>query len=141
MVDQKLSHADIKHWIHECNRYLFLAKVHSYDSSVRPYIDGDPINYIDKLINVSQIDTEKDNPPMKFLIEVSGKESTAVLAKEISNFEFDLPEGEIFNLKQTFEQISSSDGDDIQLDKIEHAQEILYKLLKSMGSTWISSPI
>ena len=135
-----VSHADVRHWIHECNRYLFLAKVHLDDPSVHPIIDGDPINYIDKLINVSQIDIEEESH-MKFLIDMSEKESTAVLPKEIVNFELDLPNGEISNLKQTFEQISSSTWDDIQLDKIEHAQEILYKLLISVGTAWKSSPI
>lgn len=145
MDDEKInyidvSHADVRHWIHECNRYLFLAKVHLDDPSVHPIIEGDPINYIDKLINVSQIDIEEESQ-MKFLIDRSEKESTAVSPKEIVNFEFDLPNGEISNLRQTFEQISLNVWDDIRLDKIEHAQKILYTLLISVGTAWKSSPI
>lgn len=140
MEKEKISHADVRHWIHECNLYLFLAKVHLDDPSVHPIIDGDPINYIDKLINVSQIDIEEESP-IQFLIDVSVKESTAVSPKEIVNFELDLPTEVISNLRQTFEQISSSAGDDIKLDEIKHAQEILYKLLISVGTPWKSSPI
>ena len=140
--DEKIiRHADINHWIHECNRYLFLAKVHLKNKSIYPIIDGDPINYIDNLINLSQIQSEKNSSNVKFLIENVGEESTVVPVIEVINFKFDLPNNEISNLKQTFEKISSNDWENIHLDKIEYAQKLLYKSLKSMEISWESTPI
>ena len=136
-----IRHADINHWIHECNRYLFLAKVHLKDRSIYPKIDGDPIKYIDNLINLSKIQSEKNSSNMKFLIENVGEESTVVPVIEVINFKFDLPNNEISNLKQTFEKISSNDWENIHLDKIEYAQKLLYKSLKSMEISWESTPI
>ena len=136
-----IRHADINHWIHECNRYLFLAKVHLKYKSIYPIIDGDPINYIDNLINLSQIQSEKSSSNVKFLIENAGEESTVVPVIEVINFKFDLPNNEISNLKQTFEKISSNDWENIHLDKIEYAQKLLYKSLKSMEISWESTPI
>ena len=139
--DEIIRRADINYWIHECNRYLFLAKVHLKDKSIFPKIDGDPINLIDKLIKISQILEEKDSSSIKFLMEKPGDESTAIPVKDIVDFKFDLPKEEMSILKQIFEQISKNDWNNLQLDKIESAQEILCKSLKSMEPFWESTLI
>ena len=136
--EEIIRHADINYWVHECNRYLFLAKVHLKDKSINPLIDGDPINFIDNLINLSQISTEDGSSHKKFLLEKAGEESIVIPVKDIINFKFDLPKDEISILKQTFEQISTDDWDNIKLEKIESAQEILCKSLKSMETFWES---
>ena len=130
-IGSEISINDCTHWIHECNRFLFLAKVHLQEPSVTPQISGDPINYIETIINMSNIRKE-GIPATKLLVQNFGEESTAIDITAEIEFKIDVPTEEVSELKATFEKIHAGNWMDLDRTKIEKSQEILYNLLKSI---------
>lgn len=122
---------DIIHWFHECNRYLFLAKVHLEDPSVEPQIAGDPIHYMETILSFGKTHAEEEMTIHTLLLQEPGEDSTAVLLKDTTEFKFDLSKEEILQLKQMFERISSKNWKEIGKKDIELSQKILCDLLIS----------
>lgn len=107
-IENEIQLVDYIHRIHECNRYLFLAKVHiAGNESVIPKIDGDPISYIETIVNVDNINTKV---PIK--IKLSHKE--------------------IQQLRVIFNRIKNNDWHSLEKNNIEKAQEILLRLLDNV---------
>lgn len=129
--ENEIGSNEITHWIHECNRYLFLAKVHLKDPSVHPQINGDPINYIETILNLGKVSPEEEVTLHKLLLQEPGEESAIVLLKDSIEFKVDITEDKILNLKQIFEKISLEMWKDIELEDIQYSQKILLELLNS----------
>ena len=123
---------DCAYWVHECNRYLFLAKVHiKEDKSVIPKIDGDPLNYIDIIINISNIKTDDISDTHKLVVDRPGEEAAILISREFK-LEIDLSEEDIQYLRKIFSDIVNSNWNDLEIGDIELAQGILYRLLRSI---------
>ncbi len=128
-VENVIGFNDITHWIHECNRYLFLTKIHLIHPSVFPEISGDPINYIETIINLGNVSSEEEASSPKLLLHEPGEEPTIISLKDSIEFKIDLSPEKISYLKQTFKNISSKNWGEINQDNIESSQQILYELL------------
>lgn len=131
VTENEIGSNDITHWIHECNRYLFLAKVHLKEPTVHPQIAGDPVHYIETIFNLGKVSPEEEMTSHKLLLQEPGEESTIVSVKDTTEFKFDLSRDEISQLKQMFEKISSKNWEEIELKDIERSQKILCDLLMS----------
>lgn len=125
---------DCTHWIHETNAFLFLAKVrlNEEDYSLTPQVKGDPISYIDSIINMSNISKEEIPSTQRLLIQKSGEESTIVPISEESKFKLDISYDEIMKLRTTIEKIQTNQWDILNIDEVEYAQKILYQILISI---------
>jgi len=129
--DKIPSSSEIKFWIHECHRYLFLTKIHLEDS-VLPEIEGDPLKYFESIINLSHYSTEEDAYTNKLLFQESGEEPTLISIKDEFEYEFGLDKDEISLTKEIFKKITTNNHKDINIKEIEEIQKILFKLLKSI---------
>jgi hypothetical protein len=124
---------DITHWLHECNRFLFLAKVHlDNHPDVDPICDGDPVSYLETIENLSKVQTNDSGLSQKLLIQDPKKGSALVsLARDI-HITIKVPSDDISDLKSTFISIQQKEWKNLDPDKIENAQEILYKIFHSV---------
>ena len=121
---------DVTFWIYQCNLYLFLAKVYKIKHITKPEINGDALEYIEKLSKITKM-TQKGQGSTKKLL----------LVGPMSNFsnnycEYDLnisfPESELNEISQTIIKINNDDWDDVDVNGIEKSQAILLKILKKI---------
>ncbi len=127
-----ISSSEIKYWVYECHRYLFLTKIHFEDLSALPEINSDPLNYFESILNLSQISTDEKHYTNKLLFQETGEEPTLISIKDKFKFEFGLTDNEISKSKDIFMKISSKNWKSIEMYEIDEIENILCKILKSI---------
>lgn len=128
-----ISLIDCAHWVHECNRYLFLAKVHvAGNGSIIPRIDGDPLNYIETIINISDLKAEVISNANRLATESPERGTSSPYIAVKLPLKTKLSEEEVRHLRQTFGNIRSNDWNALKNDDILWAQAILCRLLEEI---------
>ena len=127
-----ISSNEIKYWVYECHKHLFLTKIHIKDSSDSIEINGNPSNYFESILNLSQISTEEKNYTNKLLFQEMGEEPTLISIKDKFKFKFGLTDGEILRSKEFFKKVSSKNWKTIEMSEIDETEDVLCKMLKSI---------
>ncbi len=127
---ENVSLSDCRYMIHECNRYLFLAKVNcekKIDDKVE--FESDPINYLETLFNLPINHSNEEQEIHSFSESEISSSSEIPLDNSFSDMTLSIEKDEkeiIFNI---FNKIEERNWDEINIQLIEQSQEILYGLL------------
>jgi hypothetical protein len=124
------TYSDITHWIFECNRYLFLAKVHRKDSTVEPEMSGDPVAFVNKLLTSKKMSQNGSN--VQYKLKFQKNQSEEYLFPKVIELPLDISEEDVLALDKTIKNIKLKNWDDLDDDKIIHAQGILLKYLNKI---------
>ncbi len=122
--------SDCSYWIYEMARYLFLAKIYMSENREKPRIDGDPLNYIESIINLSTLNEENTGSAQRCLLMRSDEESLSIPINE--NIKCDLSDINTSELRGTLELIKNNSWDELNMSMIESSEDILYKILKEI---------
>jgi hypothetical protein len=124
------TYSDITHWIFECNRYLFLAKVHRNDSTVEPEISGDPVAFVNKLLTSKKMSQNGSNNQYKLKFQKNQTEE--YLFPKVIELPLDISEDDVLILDKTIKNIKSKNWSEIDDNIIIRAQGILLKYLNKI---------
>jgi hypothetical protein len=130
MTNSMPSISDCSYWIYETERFLFLAKIYLEERKEKPEINGDPINYIEAIINLGTINEDNTASPQRSLLLISEEEPLPIAINE--NIKFELSEIDTPELIGTLRMIKEDRWDELSLGKIEISESILYNILKEI---------
>jgi hypothetical protein len=143
--EEVLSSNDITHWLHECNRYLFLAKVNldrikrnSDEPEVIPVSDDDPRKYIETIVNLSKVQSGGNEVLSPRLLIQDPRDGPALvsLSRDI-HIKITVSSEDISTLKQVLNLIHEKDWNNLDVKRVENAQVILYGLLTSVKESFV----
>lgn len=130
MISSMPSISDCSYWIYETERFLFLAKIYLDERKEKPKINGDPINYIEAIINLGTINEDNTASSQRSLLLISEEEPLPIALNE--NIKFELSEIDTPELMGTLRMIKEDRWEELSLGKIEISESILYNILKEI---------
>lgn len=128
--EQFPTYSDITYWIFECNRFLFLAKVHKNDPSV-DLKSGDPIVFVNKLLTSKKMSQNGSNIQYTLKFQKNPKDDD--LFPKVIELPINIPENDVAELTLTLKNIKSKNWKELEDDnKIINSQKILLNYLNQL---------